>query len=130
VRFFFKFNRASIKRTTLHIFLTYFSPPLHFRHPRISQLFFESKPVLYFPTATVPDANGSRCREVAELTEWSEVLEELIFLLYTKDISRLSWNSRFFYIYIFRRFHGCFILCAKSIRPTFYSSVVTYRTVW
>lgn len=91
-----EFNRANIKRTTVHIFLTYFSPPLHFRHPRISQLFFESKLVLYFPTVTVPDANGSRCREVAELTEWSEVLEELIFWLYTKDISRLSWNSPFF----------------------------------
>jgi len=59
-----EFNRANIKRTTVHnIFRTYFPPSLHFQHPRISQLFFESKPVLCLPTATVPDANGSRCRE-------------------------------------------------------------------
>jgi hypothetical protein len=77
--FFSEFNHADIKRTTVHIFRTYFSPPLHFHHPRIFQLFFESKPVLYLSTATVPDANGSLCREVVELIEWNEVLEELIF---------------------------------------------------
>ena len=30
---------------------------------------------------------------------------------------------------IFSRFHGCSVLCAKSVQPTFQPSVLTYRTV-